>query len=323
MSFYWKKLGLLFNPVDWKNKTWLHEYAQSPNTFFYDDFIRVFFSTRKPKDENGRLKTLDAYVDLDKNDLFKVIGISPKPLLDLGSLGHFDEFGTYVFTPIRMTDKEIWAYYAGITCTKSVPINAAIGLAKSFDNGNTFEKFGVGPVLGHSLYEPFLVSSQKIRKYRNKYYLFYVAGTEWAVQGDIKEPVYKIRIAISDDGLNWKKENRFIIEDKIGRLEAQACPDVFYKNGKYHMFFCYRDAFDYRKNSKYSYRIGYASSTDLLNWTRDDSKAGIDISSDGFDNEMVAYPHIFELNDKIYMLYLGNEVGRYGFGLAELDGILK
>jgi len=323
MNFQWKKLGLLFNPVDWQGKSWLHEYAQAPNTLFYDNFIRVFFSTRMPKDENGRLKTLEAYVDLDKNNLFNVIGICPKPLLELGGLGHFDEFGTYVLSPIRVGENEVWAYYAGVTCPKSVPINAAIGLAKSFDNGNTFEKFGAGPVLGHSLYEPFLVSSLKIRKYGNKFYLFYISGTEWAVQGNIKEPVYKIRMAISDDGLNWQRENRYIIENKIGKLESQACPDVFYKNGKYHMFFCYRDAFDYRKNPKYSYRIGYASSTDLLNWTRNDSMAGIDISQDGFDSEMVAYPHIFELNGKIYMLYLGNEVGRYGFGLAELEGELE
>jgi len=323
MNFHWKKLGLLFNPVDWQDKTWLHEYAQAPNTFFYDDVIRVFFSTRMQKDENGRIKSLNAYVDLDKNDLFNIIGVCPEPLLELGELGHFDEFGTYVFTPIRIDKNEVWAYYAGITCPKSVPINAAIGLAKSFDNGCTFSKIGVGPVLGHSLHEPFLVSSQKIRKYEGKFYLFYVAGTEWACQEGKTEPIYKIRMAISNDGINWKRENRYLIKDKVGKLEAQACPDVFFKNGMYHMFFCYRSAFDYRSNPKYSYRIGYADSVDLLNWTRDDKKVGIDISQDGFDNEMVAYPHIFELNNKIYMLYLGNEVGRYGFGLAELEGDLE
>jgi hypothetical protein len=57
-------------------------------------------------------------------------------------------------------------------------------------------------------------------------------------------------------------------------------------------------------------------------WERDDSKAGIDISADGWDNEAIAYPHVFELDNKIYMLYLGNEVGRFGFGLAELEGVL-
>ncbi len=88
------------------------------------------------------------------------------------------------------------------------------------------------------------------------------------------------------------------------------------------MFFCYRQSYDFRKNRGRSYRIGYAYSNDLINWVRNDSKAGIDVSSEGFDNEMIAYPHIFELNKKLYMLYLGNQVGRYGFGLAELEGDL-
>ncbi|WP_246514344.1 hypothetical protein [Exiguobacterium alkaliphilum] len=37
----------------------------------------------------------------------------------------------------------------------------------------------------------------------------------------------------------------------------------------------------------------------------------------GFDDEMVAYPHTFTVNGKRYLLYLGNEVGRAGFGIAE------
>ena len=32
----------------------------------------------------------------------------------------------------------------------------------------------------------------------------------------------------------------------------------------------------------------------------------------------VSYAHVFELDDEIYMLYQGNEMGRYGFGLAQL-----
>jgi hypothetical protein len=38
---------------------------------------------------------------------------------------------------------------------------------------------------------------------------------------------------------------------------------------------------------------------------------------------MVSYPHVFELDGRVCMLYLGNEVGRGGFGLAELDGALS
>ena len=56
---------------------------------------------------------------------------------------------------------------------------------------------------------------------------------------------------------------------------------------------------------------------------RDDAKAGIDVSVEGWDSEMVSYPHVFDLDGKTYLLYLGNEVGRYGFGLAVLDGMLR
>jgi hypothetical protein len=97
---------------------------------------------------------------------------------------------------------------------------------------------------------------------------------------------------------------------------------VIFANGKYHMFFCYRYSLDYRGRAK-GYRIGYASSTDLVTWHRDDAKAGLDVSSEGWDAEMVSYPHVFQLDGRTLMLYLGNEVGRHGFGLAVLEGELS
>jgi predicted GH43/DUF377 family glycosyl hydrolase len=88
------------------------------------------------------------------------------------------------------------------------------------------------------------------------------------------------------------------------------------------MFFCYRYSSNFR-GKKNGYRIGYASSSDMINWTRDDSKAGIDVSDKGWDAEMISYPHVFDLDGKIYMAYLGDQVGKYGFGLAVLDGHLE
>ena len=82
-----------------------------------------------------------------------------------------------------------------------------------------------------------------------------------------------------------------------------------------------RASVDYRGKEK-GYRIGYAKSEDALNWVRCDENAGIGISAKGWDSEMVSYPHVFELNGCIYLLYLGNQVGREGFGLAVLEGLL-
>ncbi|MEZ4852011.1 MAG: hypothetical protein R3B93_26090, partial [Bacteroidia bacterium] len=80
----------------------------------------------------------------------------------------------------------------------------------------------------------------------------------------------------------------------------------------------YREATDFRTNPARGYRLGYAWSEDLKNWYREDDKAGIALSSEGWDSEMMCYPHIFEVDGKAYLLYNGNKFGRFGFGLAEL-----
>jgi hypothetical protein len=55
---------------------------------------------------------------------------------------------------------------------------------------------------------------------------------------------------------------------------------------------------------------------------RDDSLAGVSVSSFGWDSEMVSYPNVFEVDGTIWMAYLGNQVGKFGFGLARLNGTL-
>lgn len=321
--FEWKKLGKVFDPRDHKgaDRPWLDEYAQAPSTLIFDDFVRVYFSCRPPRDEKGQFVSYTAFVDLDRKNLFNIINLAKQPILSLGKRGCFDEFGTYPTSVIRVGE-EVWGYYAGWTRTVSVPFNVGVGLAKSTDDGETFERLGDGPILPYTPEEPFTISGPKIRKFNSKYYLFYVAGNSWLNIEERSEVSHRIRVATSDDGLNWKRHNEDIIENYWDEHESQASPDVFYANGKYHMFFCGWVPRNFRETG--NRKIGYASSDDLLHWTRDDSKAGIVASTDkdAFDNEMVAYPHVFEVDGKTYMLYLGNSVGRYGFGLAELKGEL-
>jgi hypothetical protein len=317
--FKWKKLGRVFNPQEVKGQKWINEFAQAPSVLIFDKFIRVYFSCRPLPDANGQYVSYSAYVDFNKDNLFEIINIANQPILQLGQRGTFDEFGTYPTSVIR-DGKDIIAYYGGWTRCESVPFNVAIGIAKSEDNGEIFTKLGAGPVISYSIDEPFILSGPKIRKFNNTWYLFYIAGRKWIDNNGKPEPVYKIRMATSIDGINWIKINKDIIESKLEENEAQASPDVFFYENKYHMFFCYRYSLNFRGKEK-GYRIGYASSLDLINWVRDDSKAGIGISEEGWDSEMISYPHVFELNNKLYMYYLGNGVGRFGFGLAQLESL--
>lgn len=319
--FNWMKLGKVFTPQQTIGRSWLKEFAQAPATLIFDDFVRVYFSCRPQADANGQYVSYSAFVDLDRGDLFKIKRVSESPILNLGGLGEFDEFGTYPVSVIKVGDK-VNAYYAGWTRCESVPFNVAIGMAVSTDGGTTFTKLGTGPVLSYSPDEPFVISGPKIRRFNGVYHLWYIAGRKWKMVDGRAEPVYKIRMATSTDGIHWDKANKDLIESRVEEDEAQASPDVCYANGRYHMFFCYRFSSNFRGKEK-GYRIGYASSTNLVDWTRDDSKAGIDVSENGWDSEMISYPHVFELDERTYMAYLGNQVGRHGFGLAVLNGQLK
>lgn len=319
--FRWKKLGRAFVPQSVEGRDWLKEFAQAPATLIFDDFVRVYFSCRPPADMNGQYVSYSAYVDLDRADLFQIRDVAEQPILSLGGLGEFDEFGTYPVSVIRDGD-EIRAYYAGWTRCESVPFNCAIGLALSRDQGSTFSKLGSGPVLSYSPDEPFVLSGPKIRRFNDLWYLWYIAGRKWKLVEGRAEPVYKIRMATSPDGVHWAKVNKDLIESRIEKDEAQASPDVFYANGEYHMLFCYRRSSHFRTKEN-GYRIGYASSSNLIDWVRDDAKAGIDVSEEGWDAEMISYPHVFELDGKTYLAYLGDQVGRYGFGLALADGTLE
>ena len=320
--FKWKKLGKIFDPTKIQGLEWLNTFAQAPSVVEFDTYIRVYFSCRPKPDENGQYVSYSAYVDLDKFNHFKVLDVAKEPILKLGELGTFDEFGTYPVSIIKDSGKHI-VYYGGWTRCESVPFNVAIGCAISEDDGKTFEKLGSGPVLSYSPDEPFILSGPKIRKFNDMFYLFYIAGRKWILSDGKPEPIYKIRMATSKDGMNWVKHNSDLINDVLGEYEAQASPDVICENGVYHMFFCYRQATDFRTNTNRSYRIGYAYSTDLINWTRDDDKVGITTSESGWDSEMIAYPHLYVLNKKTYMFYLGNHVGKFGFGVAELEGSLN
>jgi len=313
--FKWKKLGRIFDPTKVTGRPWMYEFAQCTSTLIYDDFVRVYFSCRPPRDESGRCVSYTTFLDLDK-DLKTILRVADKPLLELGELGTFDEFGVYPSCTIRMNDL-VYFYYAGWTRPMSVFADAAIGVAVSKD-GENFKKLGKGPIIAKTLNEPFQFSGPKVRAFNDKLYMYYLAGEKWVLTEEGRsETFYKIRLATSEDGLDWERTGENIIND-ILENECQAGPDVFCRDGKYHMYFSYRYGLDFRGNDR-GYRIGYAYSDDLVNWTRADEDVGIGLSESGWDSQDMHYPHVFECDGKTYMLYNGNEFGRFGFGLAVLE----
>ncbi|MBW8042184.1 MAG: hypothetical protein FVQ85_19595 [Planctomycetes bacterium] len=316
----WKKKGRIFNPTEYKLPNLCHEYAQSPQALIFNDYIRIYFSTRL-HDKTGKCLSHIAFVDYDI-DFQNIINVSRNTVIELGDLGHFDEHGIFPMNVVRHEGK-ILAYTCGWSRRVSVSVDTSIGLALSEDNGLTFKKFGKGPVLSSSLHEPFLVGDPFVAIFENQYHMWYIFGIAWKkfVKDQPPDRIYKIGHAISEDGITWykKEEGRQIIADRLGADESQALPTVAHINGRYHMFFCYRQSFNFRRNKDRGYRIGYAYSDNLHDWIRDDAIVGIDVTEGSWDSDMLCYPHVFQCDDRVYMLYNGNEFGRFGFGLAVLE----
>jgi hypothetical protein len=316
----WTKIGKIFDPTEHQLPNGCQQYSQSPQTLVFDDYVRIYFSTRAVDPGNGKYLSHVAFADFSR-DLREVLRVADAPVIPLGELGTFDEHGIFPMNVVRNGD-QIYGYTCGWSRRVSVSVDTAVGLAISSDNGLTFERVGPGPVLAASLNEPFLVGDGFVRIINGTFHMWYIYGTKWMsrVAGEQPDRTYKIGHAISDDGVDWLKDGGpQIVADRLGPDESQALPTVIELDGRHHMFFCYRQSFDFRQNSSRGYRIGHAYSDDLVTWMRDDENPLLEGTEGDWDGDMQCYPHVFELQGKVYLLYNGNEFGRLGFGLAVLE----
>lgn len=316
----WKKIGKIFDPTQHGLPNNCKEFAQSPQVLLFDHFVRVYFSTRE-RDSTGKYLSHIAYADFDKQ-FSKVIDVANKPVIKLGNLGCYDEHGIFPLNVLKAQGK-LFGYIGGWNRRVSVSVDGSIGLAFSEDNGLTYQRYGEGPIISSSINEPFLIGDPFVQCYNGVFHMWYIFGTTWKKFSADAEPdrTYKIGHATSKDGVAWEKneEGRQIVNSYLGDDESQALPTVIKIGGQYHMFFCYRPSFDFRKQKDRGYRIGHAWSDDLRSWTRDDANFGIDVSPGEWDSDMLCYPHVFEMDGQVYLMYNGNEFGRFGFGLAKLE----
>ena len=316
----WRKLGKIFDPTQVDLPRGCVQFAQAPQALVFADFVRVFFSTRSVEARTGKYLSRVAFVDMDKS-LRHVLRVSDDVVIPLGELGSFDEHGIFPMSVVRHEGR-VYGYTCGWSRRASVSVETAIGLAVSRDDGVTFERVGSGPVLAASLREPFLVGDGFVRVISGTFHMWYIFGTAWKRFTPSASPdrTYKIGHAMSADGVEWvKEEGRQIISDRLGPDESQALPSVIEIARRYHMFFCFRESFDFRTDPARGYRIGHAFSDNLTDWIRDDSALLLEGGPEEWDSGMQCYPHVFESDGSVFLLYNGNEFGRLGFGAAVLE----
>ena len=315
----WIKLGRVFDPREFELPDDCSEFAQAPQVLLLGDVVRTYFSTRF-RDDSGKYLSHVAFVDFDRH--FDVLRVSTDTVVGLGKLGCYDEHGVFPFNVLR-TEHGLFGYIGGWSRRVSVSVDGSIGLAVSEDDGLTFRRMGDGPVLTSSPKEPFLIGDPFVQVFGGLFHMWYIFGTAWKrfSRHGAPERIYKIGHAESRDGVEWQRreEGRHVVADVLGGDESQALPTVIKIDRRYHMFFCFRQSYGFREHQERAYRIGHAVSEDLHTWARDDDGFGLDVSDGAWDSDMVCYPHVFGMDGAVYLMYNGNEFGRFGFGLAKLE----
>ncbi len=297
----WKKLGKIFAPDG--NLSWMNSHAANTVAeFLRDDIFRVYFSCR---DKNNRAHV--AFVEVNLDSQFEIIKVADKPVLSPGEIGTFDDSGVSL-SCIKMIGGKRFMYYLGWNLGVTVPWRNSIGLAIYNEQSNEFERYSKAPIMDRHHVDPYSISYPFVLEDKGMFRVWYGSNLRWGKEQE--EMAHLIKYGESADGINWKREGVIALDFKNSDEYAISRPCVIKENNVYKMWYSYRGK---------SYRIGYAESADAIHWERKDDQAGIDVSQEGWDSEMVCYPFIFDHKGKRYMLYNGNGYGKTGFGLALLE----
>jgi len=303
----WTKKGLIFSPS--QGPEWMHSHCQLPVADQVEgDIYRIYFASRSPQ----QISQI-GYIEIDIHSPDKILNISEQPILQPGPIGHFDQFGVYPSSVINYQGKKYLYYIGWIRGYTSPLFYAAIGLAISEDNGLTFQKYSNVPIMERSIYDPCLVTAPYVFIENEKFHMFYVSGIKWLEEPEIGlRSFYHLKYAKSDDGIHWKRSGKVIVDlsSDIERDISRA--SIIKENDHYKMWFAFN-------TTQTPYRLGYAESIDGLNWDRQDHKASISTSKQGFDSHMVCYPFVIKHHQQKFMFYNGNSFGKEGIGLAIQD----
>lgn len=296
----WVKKGQIFKPEH--QYDWLVSHGMLPVADPMEgDLYRIYFSGR-----DGQNRSRIGYVVVDINAPQKILEISEKPVLDLGSLGAFDDNGVSPTWMVNHQGKK-YLYYFGWNKGSLVRAAEVSGLAISVDHGNTFNKFSRAPVIDRTDAEPYqilVISCILIED--GVWRMWYDSADEWQTP---ELPRYNIKYAESTDGINWTRRGLVSVNYRSRDESRVSRASVIKEDGLYKMWHCYAI-------ESGGYRMGYAESGDGYTFERQSDSLTIQVSDSGWDSEMVCYPNVFVHRGQKMMLYCGNGYGRTGFGLA-------
>ncbi len=295
----WKKTGLFIEPN--KSNWWSRSHAMIPTPDNLGNGIfRIYYSGRSEANQSHI-----TWADVDLNQPpYKLLGYSERAVLLPGELGCFDDNGVTPSCVLDIGNGEKALYYIGWNPGSTVRMHIFGGLALSDDGGQTFNRWSRAPIIERCPTDPYLNTAPWVVKTETEFRMYYVSGSGW-INKDL--PRYNIKMARSRDGKNWRRDGHVCIDFLDDSENALARPYVVFEDDVWKMWFAHKGS---------AYRLGYAESMDGVDWVRRDEWAGLDVSSDDFDSEMIEYAAVVKYKEKHFMFYNGNNYGFDGIGLA-------
>jgi hypothetical protein len=300
----WRKLGLVFDASKHANQEWFFNSALTPQPFrLNDETIRVYAGFR---DKNGVSRI--GYVDLASDEPNRILGVSYKPVLDIGRDGCFDDNGV-IMGDVVQTPSGIFMFYVGFQLVKKAKFLAFSGVARSDDCGESFRRISESPILDRDRFQT-TIGAIHTARYENGFWrLWFARGDSWEIINGVPYPRYHICYTETKDLLNIPKSSITCIETtapeyRIGRPKVYRLAD-----GSYIMY-----ATKGLINGEYT--PSYFVSKDGISWDRDDKSLGIAVSKSGWDSETLCYPALIKGSNNTLMIYNGNKMGYGGFGAA-------
>ncbi len=291
----WNKKGLIIEPN--KNLWWNQSHGMLPTIqHLKGDQYKVFYSGR----DKDNISHIGYSIIEIKDNIITEISKSTDPVLSPGERGCFDDNGV---TPSCVINNKL--YYIGWNSgTTTIRMSLIMGMAEEI--GGNYERVSRAPLMPKTNKEPFgICTAPYVIKDGDVYKMWYVSGNGW-INKDL--PKYDIKYATSEDGYIWNRKG--IVSLALKKNETALARPCVIKSGIYEMYFSYKDP-------KIGYRIGYATSTDGIKFTRHlNSDHCLSVSKNGFDSKMAEYSLVFEHKGRRFMLYNGNNYSENGIGYA-------
>ena len=287
------------------------DYWQVPKVFFSQELEgpRIYFADRL----EGRSHIFS--IDLDKR--LRPIASTLKQRLGPSSCpGTFDDEGVMPADVVN-TSQGAKLLYSGWNSRNTVPYHNSTGLADLDESGNVV-RCGYGPVMERNWKFPYLSVTPTVWG-ADPFHCIYVNGDGWFYDEMRRcEPLYSLRYACSDNLMEWQRNDRALVTWNDSR-PCHSNPCHLPMEGNNVILYCDRAASEYRANADNGYDIA-AFIFDPITITA--TQLEIEWAEGrmvGMNDQMRAYPEVFEWEGTLFLLTNGNGFGQTGIFISQLE----